>query len=136
MAGRRMTILKTLLGLAALGLSAGAASAADHRLTTRPGAPLPLTVETAMTADCMVRQVPETRIVTAPEHGAVTVHEGSLTRQGAGCPPAAGYVILYIPEADFMGQDVVSIEVEDAGERTTMHFNITVEAESASRVVL
>jgi hypothetical protein len=131
-----MAILKTVLGLAVLGLSAGAASAAEHRLTTRPGAPLPLTVETAMTPDCMVRAVPETRVVTAPEHGAVTVHEGSLRRQGEACPAAAGYVVLYIPEADFMGQDVVSIEVNEGGQRTTMYFAITVETESATPALL
>ena len=61
---------------------------------------------------------------------------GSLRRQGAACPAAAGYVVLYIPEADFMGQDVVSIEVNEGGQRTTMYFAITVEAESATPALL
>jgi hypothetical protein len=87
-----------------------------QQLNTEPGVPLPLAVESSTHADCSVGAPPEMKVVVAPAHGELTLREGQLRRRGSACPASPGYVVLYVPDSDFNGADMVTIEVSSEGE--------------------
>jgi hypothetical protein len=123
--------MRERLALATLVFAAALAGAAHAETTTQmvlvdASQPAPLMVETGVRDDCSQGQVPESRVVVEPKHGSLTVREGRLQRQGAGCPPAIGYVVVYIPEPDYTGHDEVALEVMDADGVTLRVFDITV----------
>src|SRR6201995_5044346 len=104
----------------ALPLAAAAADEPARRsLTVAPGQAVPLAVETAGKPDCSIGQVPETRVVVAPAHGEVTPAARRPQPRHTPSPAAAGYVVLYTPDADFNGDDMVTLEVSDMGTKTT-----------------
>ncbi|HTK35017.1 MAG TPA: hypothetical protein VL358_06970 [Caulobacteraceae bacterium] len=96
------------------------AASEPQQLDAVPGVPAPLAVESSGRADCSVGATPSMRVVVAPAHGTLALRHGQLRRQGSTCPGAPGYVVLYVPDADFNGDDRVTIEVssEDAPAET------------------
>ena len=123
--------MRERLALLALTLSLAVGGAAHAETTTQAvrvtmSQPAPLMVETGVRADCSQGQVPESRVVVEPMHGTLAVRQGRLRRQGESCPPAIGYVVVYIPEPDFTGRDEVALEVVGADGVTLRVFEITV----------
>ena len=104
-----------------------AAAQATQQLNTAPGVPLPLVVESGTHPDCTVGAPPEMKVLIAPAHGELTLREGQLRRRGSACPASPGYVVVYVPDEDFNGADMVTIQVSEAGQGpTTMAFDILI----------
>jgi hypothetical protein len=121
-----MRVFATAFMALTFATAAAPAFADVQQLAAAPGVPVPLTVETVLREDCSVGAAPQTRIVTPPVHGELSLQEGSLARKDGACPPAAGYVVLYLADADFNGPDLVTLEVTGADKTTTLHFEIQV----------
>lgn len=128
--------MRAFAAVAAAGLlasaAAGAAEYEPQHLQGAPGTPLPLAVETPLNPDCSPGRPPETRVVTPPAHGEITVREGRLQRRDGACPPALGYVVVYVPDADFTGDDTMAIEVVGSDGAHRLEFEVRVEGETTS----
>lgn len=119
------------VGVSALGLVHPAAADPVQELRGAPGVPLPLAVETGARADCSVGQPPEMKVVVAPAHGELTLREGALRRRGSACPASPGYVVLYVPDDDFNGADMVTIQLIGGDDPATLAFDIQVKGKVA-----
>jgi hypothetical protein len=100
--------------LIAAALAAAAPAAAPptpHELSTRPGAPLVLGVETSGQADCTLGRISQTRIVTPPRHGVALVRQARVKSADGRCPGAPGYVVIYRSDPAFTGEDDLVLEV-------------------------
>lgn len=126
MNGRITGVLGASAALIAALAAPGAGWAEPQQLHAQAGAPLPLLAETSMNETCMAGEMPRARVVVGPAHGELTVRSGQLRRADASCPPAPGYVLLYVPDSDFTGMDNVSVEVVRDGEASTLDFQITI----------
>jgi hypothetical protein len=118
-------------GVVLLMLSAvPAAAQPPQQVSTAPGVPVPLAVESGGHEDCTIGDPPEMKVVVGPAHGELALREGRLRRQGSACPAAPGYVVLYVPDADFNGPDMVSIEILEDGKAVTMAFDIIIKGKT------
>jgi len=122
----RIAALGAAAALTMVWVAPGASQAEPQQLHAQAGAPLPLLAETTMNETCMAGEMPRARVVVGPAHGEVTVRSGQLRRADADCPPAPGYVLLYLPDSDFTGMDTISVEVVRDGEASTLDFEITI----------
>jgi hypothetical protein len=97
-----------------------------QQLSAAPGVPVPLMVENGARPDCTIGAPPEMTVILAPAHGELTLREGELKRRGSACPASPGYVVLYVPDADFNGPDNVTLELSDGRTPVTLAFDIEV----------
>ena len=119
----------------ALGAAWPAAAEPPLQMHVEPGSPLALAVETGSHADCTVGPPPDMRVVVAPTHGKLALGEGNLRRVGSQCPAAPGYVVVYVPDDDFTGADMVTIEVSDETDGPmTLAFDIQVKGKVSAPV--
>lgn len=115
--------------LIAAALAAAAAAATPptvHDLSTRPGAPLVLGVETSGQADCTLGRISQTRVVTPPQHGVALVRQARLRSPDPRCPGAPGYVVIYRSDPSFVGDDDLTLEVRSATGVKVHQFRIKV----------
>jgi hypothetical protein len=82
-----------------------------HDLSTAPGAPLVLGVETSGQPDCTLGRISQTRIVTPPRHGVALVRQARVRGDDKRCPGAPGYVVIYRSDPAFLGEDDLTLEV-------------------------
>jgi hypothetical protein len=102
--------------------------------TVPPGGTRMINFSIAVNSDCAVLGVPKLRIGEQPAHGTLTLIKTTdfarLSQIGA--PPACadkrvlGAALLYTPRADYLGPDLVQIEVTTPAGRTYFNVPITV----------
>jgi hypothetical protein len=87
--------------------------------------------------DCTSGPLPSIQLISAPENGKVTVKQGKLTgtkyRQCLAIE-VPGFIAFYRSRPDFMGVDVLTLEVKFPGGRTELQrISITVGTGSPGR---
>jgi hypothetical protein len=97
-----------------------------HDLSTAPGAPLVLGVETSGQPDCTLGRISQTRIVTPPRHGVALVRQARVRSNDKRCPGAPGYVVVYRSDPAFIGEDDLTLEVRGPAGAKTHLFRIKV----------
>jgi hypothetical protein len=111
-----LTLVCALLGLPAVAL--GQPNTIERQYKTKPDTNINVGIFTSIHKDCTAAPLPVVRLIIPPAHGKITVKQGRLRatnlRQCLGADLPA-FVAIYRSAADFIGQDVFTLEVIGSG---------------------
>lgn len=113
---RLLLTLVCVLGLSAVAF--GQANTIERQYKTKPDTNINVGVFISIHKDCTAAPLPVVRLIIPPAHGNITVKQGRLRatnlRQCLGADLPA-FVAIYRSTADYIGQDVFTLEVIGSG---------------------
>ena len=125
--------IKLSLVLIFVALLVNAASAQTPRnVATKKNTPVALTSLLNTKPDCTGGPIDIPVVKQPPAHGAVQLQLGVVDVPHLGACPArkaAVIALLYAPGTDFVGEDILQVEVGLAGKVTNLRYQITVQDE-------
>jgi hypothetical protein len=93
----------------------------NRRVNGRPDSDIQVGIYVSIKADCTPGPLPSIRLASPPENGKVTVKQAKVTatnyKQCLGLEVPA-FVAFYYPRSDFVGVDVLTLEVRFPGGKT------------------
>ena len=109
----------------------------DRTVSGQPDTDIRVGVYVNVKPDCTSGPLPSIRLMTPPENGKVTVKQGKVTgtnyKQCLALEVPA-FIAFYRPRADFVGVDVLILEVKFPGGKTEVQkVSVTVGTGSAGR---
>jgi hypothetical protein len=109
----------------------------DRTANGSPGKDIRVGVYVNVKPDCTSGPLPSIQLISAPENGKVTVKQGKVTATNYKqclAIEVPGFIAFYRSRPEFMGVDVLTLEVKFPGGRTELQrISITVGTGSAGR---
>jgi hypothetical protein len=109
----------------------------DRTANGSPGTDIRVGVYVNVKPDCTSGPLPSIQLISAPENGKVTVKQGKVTATNYKqclAIEVPGFIAFYRSRPDFMGVDVLTLEVKFPGGRTELQrISITVGTGSPGR---
>jgi len=109
----------------------------DRSANGAPGTDVRVGVYVNIKSDCTSGPLPSIRLVSAPEHGNITIKQGKVTATNYKqclALEVPGFIAFYRSRADFAGVDVLTLEVKYPGGKTELQkISITVGTGSSGR---
>jgi len=113
--------LPTVLLITSSYFAAAQVQTVSRSISGRPDTDIQIGVYVNVNADCTSGQLPSIQLVSPPENGKVAVKEAKVRatnyKQCLGLE-VPGFVAFYHSRADFLGVDVITLEVKYIGGRT------------------
>jgi hypothetical protein len=125
---KKLTFVLTFVAL----LVNAAAAQTPRNITTKKNTPVALTSLLNTKPDCTAGPIDIPVVKQPPAHGAVELQVGVIDAPSLGACPArkaAVIALVYAPETDFFGEDILQVEVGLAGKVTSLRYQITVQDE-------